>query len=245
MSSRITASGRAPSTAPVCQVVLVDDHRLVAQGLAAALRPHVRRVHVALQRDVQEVVDRLRSDVQPPVVVLDVHLGGGLGGLALVGPLRRAGARVLVLAEWETDDELLAAVEAGAVGWVHKSARFDDLLEALNRAASGLPVLDAPALRARLASGQQARAETRARADALASLTPREADVLDLLAHGLAAQEIADTAVVSLATVRSQIRAILRKLGVRSQLAAVAIAHETGFRRGSRPLVQVRYGAPA
>jgi two-component system, NarL family, nitrate/nitrite response regulator NarL len=139
------------------------------------------------------------------------------------------GATVLVLTG-STDRALLGrCLELGAVGIASKSDDYDRLLECIDLAVRGespTPVTERVEL---LVAAQEARAAELRRWTPFSSLSPREREVLDRLAHGEAADAIAAVTFVSLATVRTQIQSILRKLQVSSQLAAVALAHEAGW----------------
>lgn len=205
-------------------ILLLEDHALLAESLAIALRARDATVRLL---PLDATVDELRAVAareQDPLVLLDLDLGNGRSGAPLVAPLRTAGARVLIV----TGSDDRAAI-AAAVGYVHKSQTFDTLVTVTHDAALGRPVL-APEERQRLVAEACAReAEERARRAVLDGLTRTERGVLARLMAGDSAEEIAAARVVSVATTRTQIQAILRKLGVNSQLAAVAAAREAGF----------------
>jgi DNA-binding NarL/FixJ family response regulator len=171
-------------------------------------------------------------------VLLDMDLGEAGSGLDLVAPLRETGARVLVLTG-STDRIVHAAcVEAGAVGIVGKSEGLDALrsaVEHLLRDERLMPVARREELLLQLHQHRRADREREAR---FGCLTPRECDVLARMMRGEAAATIAEASFVSLATVRSQIRSILQKLGVSSQLAAVAAAYEAGWRHDPAPMAK-------
>ena len=164
------------------------------------------------------------------LVVLDLHLGAGTAsGEELIEPLVAAGQRVVMLTG--TDDRIALArcLVRGAQGVIPKSVSFDRLVGYMDAALDGRPVPDA-------ATTQQLRAELlehdrrqQERMGPFASLTPREEQVLKALIEGRTADVIASESYVSIATVRSQIRTILRKLGVHSQLEAVALANARGW----------------
>lgn len=202
-------------------VVIVDDHALIASALAVALRAEGLRVTVM---DPDVVVGRL-DECAPPggLVLLDLDLGGGRDGAALVPRLRRAGWRVLLVTGSTDEIRVAMAVAAGAVGRVAKSAPFDQLVTAVARAAQGRPLLaddERDRLRSLAASAAREREEMLAR---FARLTPRERQIAGLLADGRRPAAIATEFVVSVATVRTQIRSILSKLEVGSQLEAAAL----------------------
>jgi two-component system nitrate/nitrite response regulator NarL len=191
----------------------------VAEGLPA-------EVHVPTSAE--GVVEAVRER-RPRLVLLDLDLGLRVGGVDLVAPLQELGPRVLVLTG--STDRLVHArcLEAGAAGVASKAEPFDQLLGAIRRAARGEPAIGR--LR-RLELLEELRRSRSARTERLAPferLTPKEASVLAALAEGRSADEIARASFVSLPTVRTQIRGILVKLGVGSQLAAVGMAIEHGW----------------
>jgi DNA-binding NarL/FixJ family response regulator len=170
---------------------------------------------------------------RPDLILLYLDLGAGAGsGVALVEPLRALGARVVILTGALSRLRVAEAVEAGAVGWVSKAAPLPALLRAVRAAAAGIPLLPAHERSALLVELARHRAEQRSRFAPFERLTPRERQVLAALVRGRSADGIAEDLVVSIATVRSQIRAVLLKLGVHSQLAAVALARHAGWPGG-------------
>jgi two-component system nitrate/nitrite response regulator NarL len=217
------ASGDAG--AHVATVLIVEDHALLADGLVAALQRNGVRAEVAPQLTTAEIMAAAHR-VQPDVVLVDLLLGGEIGlSIPLIRQLFEAGEHVLVLTG-VTDPALLGScIEAGAAGVLSKSAPFDEVLETLIRAAQRETTLDAAARERMLHSLREHRAEERDRLAPFERLTARERAVLGALMEGQSAETIADTSFVSLTTVRSQIRSIFEKLGVHSQLSAVALAH--------------------
>lgn len=214
-------------------VVVVDDHPLVGTALVLALRDRGHDAHHLGPLQLHAL------GTGSGVVVLDLDLGQDadgrrLDGVDLVPGLRRAGWTVLVLSGSGDRGRLVATVAAGAVGWVTKSADFDRLVSAVVDTAAGRPVLDA-AERERLLAEHRARHRERAHLTRRwERLTPREQEVLSRLVAGQRAATIAAESVVSLATVRTQIRSVLAKLEVRSQLEAVALAREHAGGREQR-----------
>lgn len=163
---------------------------------------------------------------QAGLVLLDLDLAEGPNGADLVVPLRSLGWSVLVVTGGRDRKALAAAIYRGAVGWVSKTASFEELLAVASSAAAGEEVL-APALREELVRLHQRLNGRRCEVtERLARLSTREREVLDQLVAGRGASAIADRATVSMSTVRAQIRAILAKLEVRTQLAAVAMVNE-------------------
>jgi DNA-binding NarL/FixJ family response regulator len=174
-------------------------------------------------------VDAAR-ELAPVLVLLDLDLGPALGsGLDLIGPLIEAGSRVVMVTGSTDRARLGACVEAGATGVVSKALGFETLVELVRRAAEGAPLLSEGE---RLAFLDDLRQHQQADSERLApftALSPREQAVLGRLVAGESAETIAARTYVSLATVRSHIRAILMKLGVKSQLAAVALVRDAGW----------------
>ena len=220
----------APVAAPAtCRVLVVDDHALVAAGLLVALQGAGLEAQVCVPTSARSVLDLARGQ-RPHVVLLDLVLeGAGVSALELIQPLLDLGAEVVAFTG-SNDAQLLAAVvELGVNGILHKSAPFDELIDGVRRAGRREALISA---RLRNDLRDQAAQHRRHRDAELApfeTLTPREAAVLARMMDGESAEAIAEASFVSLATVRTQIRGVLTKLGVSSQLAAVAAAHRAGW----------------
>jgi DNA-binding NarL/FixJ family response regulator len=210
-------------------VLVVDDHQLISGALAMALRG--RGIDAAAVSP-----DALTARIDAPapdggLVLLDLGLGPGLDGADLVPRLCAAGWRVLVVTASTDEATVAVAVRAGALGWVSKTAPFDQLVATAARAAAGRPLMSA-AERARLELlAESSTAAARREEDLWAKLTPRERQIVDRIIEGRRPTSIAEEFVVSVATVRTQIRSILTKLGVSSQLEVAALARERD-RRG-------------
>ncbi|GAA1375449.1 response regulator [Catellatospora chokoriensis] len=200
-------------------VLLVDDHPIVRAGLRATLEadPGLRVVGEASGGD--EAV-RLARALRPDVVLMDLQLGPGGDGAAATARVRELPdpPRVLILTTYDSDADILRAIEAGAIGYLLKDAEPADLLRGLRAAAAGETVL-APSVATRLVS--------RERAPGI-SLTPREAQVLQLVAGGHSNSAIARQLFISEATVKSHLVQVFAKLGVDNRTAATA----EGRRRG-------------
>jgi DNA-binding NarL/FixJ family response regulator len=210
------------------RLAIVDDHGLFAQSLAIALRAHGFAVSVHAPDDRPRLLAEVLREV-PDVVLLDLQLGEDLHGLSLVQPLTAAGARVLVVTGVTDRCELAATLEAGAVGYVSKSAPVEQLLESAVALARGSRVMSEGTRHQLLAELRAWRAQDRVDHTPFERLSPRERTVLAALVDGESVTDIAARAVVSVATVRTQVRAILQKLAVCSQLEAVALAHRHGW----------------
>jgi DNA-binding NarL/FixJ family response regulator len=211
------------------KVVLVEDHTLLAESVGLALAAEGWYVVIA---DLQSE-DALLSAVsgpEPALVLLDLELGEPIRDSTCVIPaLVDAGATVLVVTGVHDRVRLAATIEAGAVGFVAKTAPFDVLLATARRAAAGEPVLEKNEFLQLLADLRRHRAQLREACAPFDALTPRERAVLAQLSDGKSVDTIADEWFVSPATVRTQVRGVLTKLDVSSQLAAVAKARAAGW----------------
>ncbi len=213
-------------------VLIVDDHELVGTSLALSLAAEGLDAHRAGPGGPDEVL-ALAARLPAGLALLDLDLGRDpsgrpVDGARLVAPLLAAGWRVLILSGTRDHARVGAALAAGALGWVPKNAPFPALLAAVRAADAGRDVMP-PERRAQLVELHHRRtAESAALATKLGRLSQREREVLAALAEGKRAQAVAEQFVVSLATVRTQIRAVLAKLEVGSQLEAVAL-----YRRAS------------
>ena len=204
------------------RVLLVDDHELVAETLALSLRAEGIDVVRCASIHSDAVLASIEKH-RPDVVVLDLHLGESTA-LPLIGPAIEHGSRVVMLTG-ETDVVRLAeCVEAGASGVLSKGEPYDRLLDELHRAARGEELLPVGRREELSAALRNARSEQERRLNPFAALTVKERAVLAALIEGRSAAQIARDASVSLSTVRAQIAAVLSKLGVNSQLSAVAAA---------------------
>jgi len=209
------------------EVAIVDDHQLLALSLAMALQSdgHGARVVPVARRSVESLA---QDATTATVAVVDLDLGPGPDGLPrdgaeLLPHLRAAGVPTVVL----TGDQDLArwgeCLDNGAVTVLPKHERLERLVDAVADLLRGRLVAQ-PAWRADAARAwKDRRAEREQLLEPLGRLTPREREVLELLAEGLTVTEIAQRDVVSVPTVRTQVRNVLAKLGVTSQLQAVAL----------------------
>ncbi|MEU2790836.1 response regulator transcription factor [Streptomyces sp. NPDC007100] len=214
-----TATG--PRPAPV-RLLLADDHPVVRAGLRAVLETEPDFEVVADVPTAEEAVERAaRAGVD--VVLMDLQFGGRmLGSQATAAITARADApRVLVLTTYDTDADILAAIEAGATGYLLKDAPPEELAAAVRTAAVGKSAL-APTIALRLMD--------RVRTPATA-LSRRETEVLQLVADGLSNASISKRLFLSQATVKSHLVHIYAKLGVDSRTSAVAAAAARGLIR--------------
>lgn len=211
-------------------ILVIDDHELFSTSLRMALRAQgfdARQVSVA------RVADVLSTPCPAPagLVVLDLDLGrdaegNWVSGADLVRELRNQGWHVLIVSGSVDQPGVAVAIAAGAIGSVPKSSSFDALLATVGLAAAGRPVMTEAERQRWLLRHRTYLAEERALSRRLSRLSSREREVLELLAEGHRAAAIAERFVVSLTTVRTQIRSVLAKLEVTSQLEAVALVHQ-------------------
>ncbi|MFB6812497.1 MULTISPECIES: response regulator [unclassified Streptomyces] len=197
------------------RLLLADDHPVVRAGLRAVLDTEPDFTVVAEAATAERAVELAASE-PVDVVLMDLQFGSGLHGSAATAAITaRPGApRVLVLTTYDTDADILAAVEAGASGYLLKDAPPEELAAAVRTAAAGQSAL-APAVALRLMDRMRTPAE---------ALTKRELEVLQLVADGLSNQQISKELFLSQATVKSHLVHIYAKLGVDSRTSAVAAA---------------------
>ena len=208
------------------RIIIIDDHPL----LVAALRIELERSGLQVrQLDPADGTDQILAVVDaesPDCAVVDLGMPIPGGGLSLIAPIAKRDTRVVVLTG-ESDLRLLAeASGAGAEAVLSKSEPLGEIVETILQVASGQVVRTSQ--RAELAVElQRLMAEREEREAAFAELSPREQQVLAGLMDGRAPATLAEQNYVSVATVRSQIKSVLGKLGVSSQLQAVAMAHRS------------------
>lgn len=212
-------------------VLVVEDHMLLAHTLRLGLCEEGMHTAASDLRDAESVVNEAAA-IGADLVLLDLDLGRLGWGTDLIKPLRSIGAEVVVLTGLRDRTEIAAAIEAGAVGYVSKSSSFEELLEAIHDVAELGQLLSRSQRDQLLGELQAQRAERHNELRRFSELSETEQEILAALMEGSYAQEIASQRFVSLATVRTQIRSLLRKLGVNSQLAAVAVARRAGWEPG-------------
>jgi DNA-binding NarL/FixJ family response regulator len=221
----------APS--PVIRIVVADDHQVVRTGFATLLdtQPDFEVVGTAVNGS--EAV-RICRELRPDVVLMDVRMPGTDGIEAtrqLAGP-GEAGPRILILTTFDLDDYVYDALCAGASGFLLKDVTAERLFEAVRVIAAGEALL-APAVTRRLISEfsriRPRQATPPTALAALRELTPRETEVLRLIAEGLSNPEIAARLVVTEETVKTHVSRVLGKLGLRDRTQAVVTAYESGL----------------
>ena len=209
-------------------VLIIDDHVLVARMLTEALRSRGYDARHCRSTSDETVLGAIRT-FPPAVALLDLDLGDDRRGTRFIPALRDTGARVVILTGTNDRMQLAECVEAGADGFLPKTGSIDELVEAVEKISERGSLISDEQRRVLLAELTQLREERRAEQEAFDALTPREREILRALLDGKQAQAIADETFTSIRTVRGHIEGVLSKLGVNSQLAAVAKANEVGW----------------
>jgi DNA-binding NarL/FixJ family response regulator len=215
------------------RIVVADDHQVVRTGFAALLDTQPDFTVLGTASDGAEAV-RMSRELRPDVVLMDVRMPG-TDGIEATRQLTGGpdAPRVIILTTFDLDEYVYDALRAGASGFLLKDVTAERLFDAVRVVAAGDALL-APAVTRRLIS-EFARITPRAGgpagqpAAAVSDLTPRETEVLRLLAEGLSNPEIADRLVVTEETVKTHVSRVLHKLGLRDRTQAVVLAYESGL----------------
>jgi len=220
----------SPPTAPV-RIVVADDHQIVRSGFTALLGTQPDFAVVGTAEDGAEAV-RVCTETCPDVVLMDVRMPGVDGIEATRQLISPPGdrPRIVILTTFDLDEYVYDALRAGASGFLLKDVTAEQLFHAVRVIAAGEALL-APTVTRRLISEfarQQPRTDS-SRVTGLATLTPRETQVLRLVAEGLSNPEIAARFTVTEETVKTHVSRILAKLGLRDRTQAVVTAYETGL----------------
>jgi len=213
------------------RVLIVDDQELVRTGFRLFLETQPGLAVVGEAGDGEEAIERVR-ELRPDVVLMDIRMptmDGVEATAKLTSGAIEPAPRVLVLTTFDLDEYVFGALRAGAAGFLLKDAPRERLIEAIRVVHSGEALLS-PSITRRLIEDFAARSDRiEPPAAVLAELTPREREVLVLVAHGLSNAEIAARLVVTEATVKSHVGAVLLKLGLRDRVQAVVFAYEHGI----------------
>ncbi|GAA2814250.1 response regulator [Nonomuraea dietziae] len=201
------------------RLLIADDHPIVRDGIRGMFTGDPRFEVLGEAGDGAQAVELARA-LEPDVILMDLRMPR-MDGVSAIKELVRLGiaARVLVLTTYDTDSDVLPAIEAGATGYLLKDAQREELVRAVEAAARGKAVLS-PSVATRLLS------QVRTPADPLSA---REREILELIAQGATNREAAAQLFISEATVKTHVLHIYTKLGVNDRAAAVAVAYQRGL----------------
>ncbi|MGH7904440.1 MAG: response regulator [Candidatus Dormibacteraceae bacterium] len=228
MSQQTLTSGHE-TAAEQTSVVIVEDHQVLAEGLELALSRHADLQVLGSAGTVAAAVELARAK-RPRVVIMDYHLPDGTGAEAAVAIRAELPEVTVIMLSADTgDDAVTAAIEAGACGYIVKSEAASKVADAVRRAADGEMLIPAAVLAGLLARQRQRAQEEAERERLVRHLTPREREILKLMAQGMDNWAISDHLVISFTTVRGHVQNILEKLSAHSKLEAVARANQAGL----------------
>ena len=204
-------------------ILIVDDHPLMREALRAAVEDEPDMEVVGEAVNGSEAV-ALAQELAPDVILMDLLMAGMDGLEATVAILtQQPQTKILILTSLSNEDKVLAAVQAGALGYITKEAPRAELLHAIRRMAAGEPVLP-PEIALKLFSGLRRVKTVPLEDDLTRLLTSRQEEVLALLGQGRSDQEIAEILHISKGTVRTHLHHILNRLGLENRAQAVACA---------------------
>lgn len=209
------------------RTVIVEDHQLFAESLEIAMTVEGYDIHRLPVPDAAVSVPQLVASVlrhRPRIVLLDLDLGSFGDGVRVINPIARAGVNVVVVTGSLDRARWGECVWHGARQVLAKTRPLNEILAVVRRLSQGLPVMDTTEKEALLRCWHEQRRTLHRQREHLARLTPRERQVLSGLMAGQQVRDIARASVVSEATVRTQVKSILGKLEVSSQIAAVGLA---------------------
>jgi two-component system nitrate/nitrite response regulator NarL len=214
----------ATSDSPI-RVLLVDDHTLFRKGLAELLEQRGAITVAGIAGSGDDALGLL-AEARPDVIITDLNMPPN-GGLSLLRQLRADGwnGPVLVLTVSDDEEDLAAALQAGAKGYLLKDMEPDDVVDAVQRAVRGETVV-APAMTLKLVNLLQGDSAATTRADTLKLLTARESEILEHLSRGLSNKAIARVLDISHDTVKLHVKHILAKLNLSSRVEAAVFAVE-------------------
>jgi DNA-binding NarL/FixJ family response regulator len=212
------------------RVLLVDDDDLMRAGLRSVLSSDDTIEVVGEGGDGGDALDRVR-ETQPHVVLMDIRMPGVDGISATREVLAGApDVKVVVLTTFEDDDYIFEALSAGASGFLLKRTTPEELISAIHAVADGDSLLS-PSVTRRVIDRMATQPVAGLSGARLEKLTPREREVLELIGRGLSNREIAESFVIEESTVKTHVKRILMKLGLRDRVQAVIVAYETGLIR--------------
>jgi len=200
------------------RILCTDDHRIVREGIALIINRQPDMTVVGMAASVDEAVSLFKSE-RPNVTLMDLRLGGG-SGVQAIRAIRKEdpAARIVVLTMYQGDEDIYQALEAGAKTYLLKDTLSDDLIRVIREVNAGRQPAVSEAVKEQLSR----RAER-------PTLTPREVEVLALVAQGLRNREIALALTLSEETVQVHVRNILSKLDVKDRTEAVSVALRRGI----------------
>ena len=213
------------------RVVIVDDDDLMRAGLRAVLSSDATIEVTGEAANGRAAIERVRS-LRPDLVLMDVRMPD-LDGIAATRAILAASpeAKVVILTTFEQDDYIFGALNAGASGFLLKRTPPEQLLEAVHTVAAGDALLSPSVTRTVIERMARQPAPEIASGDRLSDLTPREREVLELVARGCSNSEIAKELIIEESTVKTHVKRILMKLHLRDRIQAVIFAYESGLTR--------------
>jgi DNA-binding NarL/FixJ family response regulator len=212
------------------RVLLVDDDDLMRAGLRSVLSSDDTIEVAGEAGDGGEALDRVR-ETAPHVVLMDIRMPG-VDGISATREVLAGSAdvKVVVLTTFEDDDYIFDALSAGASGFLLKRTKPEELISAIHAVADGDSLLS-PSVTRRVIDRMATQPVAGLSGVRLEKLTPREREVLELIGRGLSNREIAESFVIEESTVKTHVKRILMKLGLRDRVQAVILAYETGLIR--------------
>lgn len=220
------------AAAGMIRVLLADDQALIRMGFRMVLDAEADIEVVGEAADGAAAITQAKA-LNPDVVLMDIRMPGVNGIEATAEITRTLSTKVLILTTFDLDEYAFGGLRAGASGFLLKDTRPAELIDAIRTVASGEAVVSPRITRrmlemfaGQLPSGASASGQVDPR---IASLTPRETEILCLVARGMSNAEIAAELVVSATTVKTHVGSVLAKLGVRDRVQAVVVAYETGL----------------
>ena len=217
-------------SAPI-RLLIVEDHRLLADSLALVIAGDPELELVADPVDTAEGAVAAATEHRPDVMLMDVQLRGAETGIDATRRIKEMlpETKVVIISGLGNETLLVEATEAGASGFISKTEAVEEAIAAVKAAAAGEALID-PVLLSRLLRQMAIHRRERSEADLMvARLTPREREILQLIADGLRNEAIADRLFLSVRTVQKHVQNILHKLSVHSKLEAVAFAAKAGL----------------
>ena len=204
---------------PTTRVLIVEDHQVVAEGLAALIEDQKDMTVVGRAGSVEESISKA-TELAPDVILMDFRLNDGTGADAAVAIRQvRPDSKLIFLTREDSDAARFAALESGAAGFIHKSQAAQEVVDAIRTVAVGGSLFTPRSISTLLNKRREVESQ-------LERLTPREKEVLRLMAEGMPSRDIADKLGISYTTVRTHIRSLGSKMGVHSKLEAIVKARE-------------------